>query len=195
MNPAMAIQLPRTVHTRASRHEAPRPHARSLASRLAAPGVALALALFLAPNSPAAESIPALVRILAQTSDAQVRLDILRGLRDATQGRPQLPMPVGWQTAEAQLVRSPNPEIRALATSLGLTFGSPIALAALRDNLVDPAAPAGQRQDALRALLGIRDATLPPILQRLLSDPALRGAARPPTWYSPSGSSAAASAL
>jgi putative heme-binding domain-containing protein len=140
---------------------------------------AILLALTLAaPHSlTAAESLPSLIRILGQASDPQIQLDILRGLRDATRGRPNLPMPQGWQDTESRLAQSPNPEIRALATSLGLTFGSSSALASLRATLDNPAAPAPQRQEALRALLGIRDSSLPATLQKLLADPALRGPA------------------
>ncbi len=139
----------------------------------------LLLALFLLPAiaTHSAESLPSLVRLLGTSTDPAFQVDVLRGLRDATQGRIRLPMPNGWESVEAQLVGSGDPEIRALATSLGLTFGSPSALATLRATLRDATAPAAQRQDALRALLGIRDATLPPTLQTLLSDPALRGAA------------------
>jgi len=125
----------------------------------------------------AAESLPSLVRILGSATDTQLQLDILRGLRDATQGRPTLPMPAGWEPTEAKLVQSEVAEIRALATSLGLTFGSPTALASLRSTLRDPNAAPTQRQDALRSLLVVRDTSLPATLRELLRDPSLRGAA------------------
>lgn len=139
--------------------------------------LALALACIVSVASHAADSLPSLVRILGTSRDPAVQVDILRGLRDATQGRSSLPMPPGWEGVEAQLVASENAEIRALATSLGLTFGSPTALASLRSTLRNSSANPAQRQEALRALLGIRDTTLPATLQALLSDPALRGAA------------------
>jgi putative heme-binding domain-containing protein len=137
----------------------------------------LALALLAPTPGQAAEPLTALVRMLGATRDPAVQVDMLRGLRDATQGRPSLPMPTGWEPVEARLIASDNLEIRALATSLGLTFGSPTALATLRTTLGNASAPTTQRLEALRALLGVRDATLPPTLQRLLTDPALRGAA------------------
>ncbi len=139
--------------------------------------LAVTLTLFAPRTSPAAEALPALIRILGSASDSQIQLDILRGLRDATQGRPRLPMPEGWEAVEARLVRSEVPEIRALATSLGLTFGSQSALNSLRDTLRNPNAEAVSRQDALRSLVGVRDATLPATLRDLLQDTALRGAA------------------
>lgn len=137
----------------------------------------LALAVLAAVPLRAADTLSALVGVLAGARDAGVQLDILRGLRDATDGRPRLPMPAGWEAVEAGLVTSGNTEIRGLARGLGLTFGSKAALESLRATLADPRAEAGQRQDALRALMGVRDATLPVVLRGLLTDGAVRGAA------------------
>ena len=140
----------------------------------------LALALLLvsaAASTRAADTLGSLVRLLAETRDPQVQLDVLRGLRDATQGRSRLAMPAGWSAVETSLAASSNPEVRSLGRTLGLTFGSPTALEALRNLLRDPQADPGQRQEALRALAGIRDATLPATLQGLLREPSMRGAA------------------
>jgi putative heme-binding domain-containing protein len=139
--------------------------------------LALALLLLSAASAPAADTMAALVRALGETGDAQVQLDMLRGLRDATQGRPRLPMPPGWETVESLLARSANTEIRSLARTLGLTFGSQAALESLRSALKDATLDAAQRQDALRALAAVRDPGLPATLQSLLKDPALRAAA------------------
>lgn len=137
----------------------------------------LAALLLSAVSARAADTLAALVRVLGETRDPQVQLDMLRGLRDATQGRPRLPMPAGWDTVEPVLARSGNSEIRSLARGLGLTFGSQAALESLRTVLVDSGIDPAQRQEALRALAGVRDPELPSTLQRLLKDPALRGAA------------------
>lgn len=141
--------------------------------------LALALALCLLGVVPvrAADTLASLVRILGGTSQPQLQLDILRGLRDATQGRPELPMPEGWESIEARLARSDVPEIRSLSRSLGLTFGSASARRALRATLQDRTVDPAQRQDALRALLGVRDPELPPVLRGLLTDTAVRAAA------------------
>lgn len=125
----------------------------------------------------AADQLAALVRFLGETRDPQVQLDVLRGLRDATQGRPRLPMPAGWEATEARLIASDQAEVRALTRGLGLTFGSENARAALRATLVDSAVDVGQRQDALRALAAVRDPSLPATLRGLLGEPNLRGAA------------------
>jgi putative heme-binding domain-containing protein len=145
--------------------------------KLIAIAIALCLATATATPGFAAEILPALVRALRETRDPQIQLDILRGLRDATAGRPRLPMPEGWDAAERQLMRSDLPEIRSLARSLGLTFGSQTALEALRAAVRDTRLDAAQRLDALRSLVSVRDPNLPSTLRELLSDPAMRGAA------------------
>jgi putative heme-binding domain-containing protein len=106
-----------------------------------------------------------------------MQLDVLKGLAAAFRGRRQVPMPKGWEPVAAALSRSANSEVRALAQSLSLTFGSAEALAALRQTLGDAAADLNARRAALTALLDVKDAGLPPLLQRLLSDADLRGAA------------------
>jgi putative heme-binding domain-containing protein len=128
-------------------------------------------------NSHAADTLASLVRILGESRDPQFQLDILRGLREAMQGRQQLAMPEGWAAVERQFDDSANPEIRHLARTLGLVFGSEAALEALRATVKESSADVAQREDALRALVEIRDAGIAPILHGLLDDPALRGAA------------------
>ncbi|MCC7373677.1 MAG: DUF1080 domain-containing protein [Verrucomicrobiales bacterium] len=125
----------------------------------------------------AADTLDSLVGLLGNSSDAQFQLDVLRGLREATQGRQSVPMPPKWESVEPRLLSSEQTEIRSLARGLGLTFGSQKALAALRSTVMDRTLDAAQRQDAMRALLGIRDASLPEQLRALLQEPAMRGAA------------------
>ncbi|MBL9136783.1 MAG: DUF1080 domain-containing protein [Verrucomicrobiales bacterium] len=137
----------------------------------------LAFCVLLAVAGRAADNLDALVGLLGKSSDTQFQLDILRGLREATQGRSGLPMPPQWEAIESRLLASDQVEIRTLARGLGLTFGSQKALAALRSTVGDRTVDAAQRQDALRALLGIRDATLPEQLRGLLQEPSMRGAA------------------
>jgi putative heme-binding domain-containing protein len=116
-----------------------------------------------------------LVRLLGQSTDAQFQLDLLRGISDALKGHRTVPMPPGWDALESRLAGSPSAEVRALAQTLSLTFGSRNALAALRRTLADASALAAARRSALESLLKIRDAELPATLQGLLNDEALRG--------------------
>jgi putative heme-binding domain-containing protein len=70
-----------------------------------------------------------------------------------------------------------SPEARSLATSVSITFGDRRAFAAMRTVLADTKAPLPDRRHALAALIGGRDKELAPILQNLVAEPGLRGAA------------------
>ncbi len=134
-------------------------------------GVAMAVSVS------AADSLPKLTQLLAETSDAQMQLDVLRGLTFSVQGRRSAPMPAGWDAVEKKLAASPNTEVRTLAQALSLKFGSPSALAALRQTAADATANAGARRAAVDSLLAVRDTRLPSLLQALLKEPELRGVA------------------
>src|ERR1041385_4772460 len=123
-----------------------------------------------AQSGAAADPLPTLVQVLRETRDAQLQLDVLKGLSAAFRGRRQVPMPKGWEALETSLGRSANADVRALAQSLSLMFGSARALAALRQTLGDPSADLTARRAALNSLLDIKDAGLPPILQSLLTN-------------------------
>ncbi len=125
----------------------------------------------------AVDSLPQLAQILRESDDAQLQLDILRGLSAALKGRRSAPLPAGWDAVEARLATSSDAEVRTLAQTLSLTFGSPRAKAALRATAADAAADPGSRRTALESLLGIRDPALPPVLQKLVADPAVRATA------------------
>jgi putative heme-binding domain-containing protein len=115
-----------------------------------------------------------LVAVLKDAKDSQLQLDILRGISAALKGRRSVPMPEGWSAVESKLTASKNAEISTLAQSLGLTFGSQKALAALRDNALDTKKEIGLRRAAVQSLLSVKDTALPEILQKLLKTADLR---------------------
>lgn len=141
----------------------------------------------------AAESaLPRLVQVVNSSNDPQFQLDVLRGMSVAMEGRTTVPMPVGWEAVEAKLSGSSDPEIRSLTQSLGLKFGSAIALDGLKSTLQNRAADAGERRNALAALLAVKDPELPELLQSLLNDPVVRGESiRALAAYNDSGTPAA----
>ena len=144
----------------------------ALVSRCTFLPLSLCLLLFVAPVLSAqgdtdADPLPLLVHVLRGTADPELQLDILRGLSAAFKGRRQVPMPKGWEAVEAQLGGSPNADVRAIAQSLSLTFGSTSALVTLRKTASDRSADLNARRTALNSLLDTKDAGLPPLLQQL----------------------------
>ncbi|HZT82605.1 MAG TPA: c-type cytochrome [Gemmataceae bacterium] len=118
-----------------------------------------------------------LVGVLAQSDDPAVQLDVLKGMHAALFGRKQVAMPDGWPAAFRKLRESRNEEVRDLAFRVALDFGDAEALAILRKTAADTAASTAARQTAVQALVQKRDPELVPLLQSLLTDKTLRGAA------------------
>ena len=135
--------------------------------------------LFTMPVLPAEDSdaLPALVQVLGQTDDPQFQFDVLKGMSDGLKGRRGVKMPAGWEEVSAKLSKSPNQQVRELAQSLSLTFGSASALASLRQKLMDPTAGAAARKSALESLLQTKDPALSQLLPQLLKEPVMRSPA------------------
>ena len=121
-----------------------------------------------------AEALAALVGVLKESDDAGFQLDILKGISAALKGQRNLKSPEGWDTVAARLGESPNAEVRQLARALSLTFGSKVALHALRKVLADGKAKLPERRKALSALVAARDVKLPEVLRGLLREKPLR---------------------
>lgn len=129
----------------------------------------------LARQSPTA--LDPLVRVLGRLGDAAAQLDLLRGVHQALAGRRQVRMPTDWLAVYAKLLSSGPPEVREQATLLSLMFGDERAAALLRDTALDRAADVHQRQGALAALVQQHRGDLLDLLEKLLGEPAMRGAA------------------
>jgi putative heme-binding domain-containing protein len=123
------------------------------------------------------DPMAALVDVLKATDDASFQLDVLKGIRDGLKGRPSVKMPAGWPEVRERLAKSPDAEVRQLAQQLSITFGDVGALDALRASLADTRTPLAARKTALDALLSARDPKLPAVLDELLGEAPLRGAA------------------
>ncbi|HET6251933.1 MAG TPA: PVC-type heme-binding CxxCH protein [Tepidisphaeraceae bacterium] len=119
----------------------------------------------------------ALVAELGKLDDAPRQLEVLNGIRDSLQGRRVVPMPAGWKDLEPTLTKSADGAIRVQARALAVTFGSAQAIADSRRILMDAKAPAPDRLAALDSLVGIKNEGLAPLLQSLLGDADIRGAA------------------
>jgi len=112
----------------------------------------------------------------ADNKNSEQALLILRGMNDGFKGRKDVPAPAGWSATADKLAKLDSGEARSLATSVSIVFGDPRALEAMRNVLADSKAPVPERQAALAALIGY-DKELAPILQKLVAELALRGAA------------------
>src|SRR5262249_15118974 len=102
---------------------------------------------------------------------------VLNNLLEALRGRRQVPMPSMWAEVYEKLSKSHDGEVRNQSLTLAVVFGDPKAMAELRGVVADSNRPAARRQTALTSLLDAHDKELGPLLQSLIGDPALRGAA------------------
>ena len=136
--------------------------------------VAFALSLPTPLHAQDGEALAALVGVLKEVDDPAFHLDILKGISAALKGQRNIKMPKGWKEIALKLAKSSNAEVRQLAQTLSLTFGSKAALDALRKVLVDGKANLADRQKALAALVAARDSALPEVLRGLLREKALR---------------------
>ena len=118
-----------------------------------------------------------LVKLLAETNDADLQRDILRGLNAANAGKGPVAMPAGWQATFAKLSGSSSADIREAGFVLALAYGDPAAIAPLRKTAIDPAEDPAARARAIALLAQVKDAQIASLLHDLLGDAALRGAA------------------
>ncbi len=137
--------------------------------------LALTASLLFSTPPAQADALSNLVKVLGNTDNNHLQLDILRGMSQAMEGRARVAMPEGWAAVESALGKSPQGETRMLALTLGLRFGSETALSTLRSTLTSNHAPAGERNEALRALSSYKDPELPALLQSLVTDPTMSG--------------------
>jgi hypothetical protein len=145
------------------------------------------LFFILAITALAQDAAPPVLSILAQqiakTEDANLQLNLLRGMNAALKGRRGVAAPPEWTALSTKLATSENQEIRELTQALGTIFGSSDAFAALRQTAANEEAEPAARRKALEALIAGKDAETAGLLKKLLIKPgplraeALRGLA------------------
>ena len=123
------------------------------------------------------EAVNLLVGTLPELPQPDQQLGLLKGIATALEGRRQVDLPAAWPDVFAKLQASPHAEVRSIATALAVKFGDQTALASLRRVVADPKAEPASRHQALASLLSAKDAKLAPLLQPLLKDSAMAGAA------------------
>ena len=118
-----------------------------------------------------------LMQLVAQSDDAELQLDVLRGVHAAVEGRRDIGAPQGWPDVYAKLGRAKDVELRSLARGLAAIYGDRNAIADMRRTLEDAAADMNERRSVLQSLLAAGEPTLAKTLQQLISDTGLREAA------------------
>ncbi len=126
----------------------------------------LALATTALAQSPNVLSL--LAQQVGKTSDPATQRNILRGMNAALQGRSGVAAPPEWDALAKQLAASPDAEVRELALSIGIVFGTKEALDSLRTIAADTKATPAARQRAIESLVARKDAGTAPILRELI---------------------------
>jgi putative membrane-bound dehydrogenase-like protein len=127
-------------------------------------------------NDPAPGLHP-LIEVLGRIDDNALLADVLAGIVKALEGRRQERMPKEWPAAYAYLVKGASAEVRDRARFLGAVFGDEQVLNELHETVVDAKSPTPARQTALQTLIYKQKPDLLRLLQSLVEDKAMRGAA------------------
>jgi hypothetical protein len=61
------------------------------------------------------DTLSPLVQVLGQSEDAQLQLDILKGISDGLKGQSRVSMPKGWDAAAKKLAQSAGADAQSLA--------------------------------------------------------------------------------
>jgi putative membrane-bound dehydrogenase-like protein len=107
-------------------------------------------------------------------SDSATRKWMLEEIVAALAARGRMPAPPAWEQGYERLRADPDDAVRRLADLAAVRFGDPRVVPQLRSMVANPDADRGQRLEALQALVSSRDEGLPPVLQRLVDDPAIQ---------------------
>jgi putative heme-binding domain-containing protein len=123
------------------------------------------------------ESLELLVSSLGDATEDSSRSLLLDGISQALKGQRKVAMPRAWPEVFSKLAASKAADIRSQAMALAVTFGDRTAFDQLRTIAANREAESSARGQALQALLAAKDPQLVPLLQALVGDPSLAGAA------------------
>lgn len=118
-----------------------------------------------------------LLGVMDQARGDEVRVDVLRGLREALAGKKTAAAPKAWAGAYAQLVKSESAEVRREAEAVAVLFGDTDAIAALLKRVTDASVKADERRAAVELLVPRKLPDFARTLHALLDDAAMRGTA------------------
>ncbi len=115
---------------------------------------------------------PLIARLAA--GDSATRKWMLEEVLIALAARGRMPAPSAWQQGYEQLRGDPDDAVRRLADLTAVRFGDSRIVPQLRMLVANRDVEIAERRKALQTLVSSRDDGLPPVLQRLVSDPAIR---------------------
>lgn len=159
------------VQALALAHQAEIPLVRQFLARRAASGIPADVAQQL-PTA-----LDPLMHALKAASDDEVRKDLLSGVLEALEGRRRVLAPQAWSAVYASLTASQARDVREQATLLALVFGDQKAYASMRKATMDAGLPQAERRKALEALVQQKDNAARGLAEKLMAEPAMRGAA------------------
>jgi putative membrane-bound dehydrogenase-like protein len=115
---------------------------------------------------------PLVDRLVA--ADSATRTWMLEEILAAIAARGRMAVPPAWQRGWERLATDPDEGVRRLAGLVAARLGDPQVVPRLRAIIADQNADRGRRREALQALVSVKDEQLPPLLQKLVTDPALQ---------------------
>ncbi len=111
-----------------------------------------------------------LLSLAEMTPQAEVRLDILRGMSEAMRGWTKVAMPSKWKSVGELAAKSESAELKTIARELSVVFGDGRAMDELKSLIMNGGADVSAREQALRTLVTAKPDDLPPLLLKLLDD-------------------------
>ncbi|MEZ6045223.1 MAG: family 16 glycoside hydrolase [Planctomycetaceae bacterium] len=114
-------------------------------------------------------NLEVLVQALKLTDDPGVQLPFLESLARVYRGQEKPEAPTGWDDVYAKLIKSDNKSIRNTTLVLSARFGETSAIESLK-TMASSSDDEESRQLALDTLISLREPTLVPQLQSLISD-------------------------
>jgi len=106
-------------------------------------------------------------------ADSAGRRWMLEELVTALAARGRMAAPPAWQRGYDLLAADSDEAVVRLARLAAVRFGDPRGMPALRSLVADADADTNDRCEALATLVSAKDGDLPPVLHRLVADPAL----------------------
>jgi putative membrane-bound dehydrogenase-like protein len=115
-------------------------------------------------------SLAILVQGLRDADRATLQLTYLKAIRESLRGVRRVKAPELWTSVAEPLRASSVDQVRLQTIALGVTFGDPAAMQAMRAQVEDGSSAVEDRLIALAALLDANDVGLVPTLISLLAD-------------------------